>query len=59
MNPTLAAIAVMNMVFDMGWKLFTEVTKNMTPAELDAFISNKEQSVANTKARIEAKFGTP
>jgi hypothetical protein len=55
----MIAVTVLSMVLDMGWKVYTETTKNMTPAELDAFIANKEQSVADTLAELDAKYGTP
>jgi hypothetical protein len=50
---------IVSMMFDMGWKVWTETTKNMTPDELDAFIANREQSIADVKARLEAKYGQP
>lgn len=49
-------IVILSMVLDFGWKVYTEKTKNMTMAELDDFIANKEQSVATVKAEIEAKY---
>ena len=57
MNPQY--FVMLSMILDMGYKVWTEETKNMTPAELNTFINNKEQSVADTNARIEAKYGTP
>jgi hypothetical protein len=50
-------IAMLSMVLDFGWKVWSEKTKNMTPAELSDFIANREQSVAETTAEIEAKYG--
>jgi hypothetical protein len=55
MDPKL--IIILSMLLDMGWKVWIEKTKNMTPAELDAFIANKEQSVADTLAELDAKYG--
>lgn len=59
MDPTMRLIVILSMLLDMGWKVWTETTKNMTPAELDAFIANKEQSVADVQAEIEARYSTP
>jgi hypothetical protein len=58
-SPAMIAVTVLSMVLDMGWKVYIETTKNMSPAELDAFINNKEQSVADTLAELDAKYGTP
>ena len=61
MDPTqmMQMMALVSMAFDAGWKVISEVTKNMTPAELDAFIADKEQSIATVKADLELKYGTP
>jgi hypothetical protein len=56
---TPADVAIISMVFDLGYKVFTEKTKNMTPAELDMFVHNKEQSTRATEAEIVALYGNP
>jgi hypothetical protein len=39
--------------------VFAEKTKNMSPAELDMFIHNKEQSTKEVEADIIAMYGNP
>ena len=56
---TPADVAIISMVFDMGWKVYAEKTKNMTPAELDMFVHNKEQSTSEVEAEIVAMYGNP
>jgi hypothetical protein len=55
---TAMDVAVISMIFDMGWKVYAEKTKNMTSAELDAFIHNKEQSVADIEAELKTLYGS-
>jgi len=55
MTPT--DIAVLSMIIDLGWKVYTERTKNMSLAEIDAFILNKETSVEDIKADLEEMYG--
>lgn len=52
-------MALLSMIIDAGWKVVSEVTRNMTPDELDAFIADKENSVAMIKAELDALYGGP
>ncbi len=52
-------VAIVSMIFDMGFKIYTAKTQNMTPAELDAFVHNKEQSTQEVEADIIAMYGNP
>jgi hypothetical protein len=54
---TAMDVAVISMIFDMGWKLYAEKTKNMTSAELDAFIHNKEQSISDIENDLALLYG--
>ena len=53
------AMVLGSMAMDLGWKLINRKTQNMTPAELDNFINEKENSIAETEAEIESLYGNP
>jgi hypothetical protein len=55
MDPKM--LVALSMILDFGFKVWMEETKNMTEAELDAFIADKKRSTAEVEARIEAKYG--
>lgn len=53
------AMVLASMAMDLGWKLIDRKTQNMTPEELDNFINEKENSIAETEAEIESLYGNP
>lgn len=56
LDPNLL-IALLIMAMDAGWKVISAKTKHMTPDELDAFITNKETSIAEIETDLEATYG--